>query len=165
MFFEIFKNIIQKKTRLQCIACYKHAYLICLLDNFFYNSFSIWTINFISASIYAEAKRERDKQNFESISMDNVIFLVCNEYSFDHTGCWRLAYKPIYRSPNHLMYSLNTTSKDYISEMFVVFLQDLLYSYVFCNIQCAKTALQKLVKSEALKVTVYRVYTDWHMLI
>lgn len=63
------------------------------------------------------------------------------------------------------MYSLNTTSKDYISEMFVVFLQDLLYSYVFCNIQCAKTALQKLVKSEALKVTVYRVYTDWHMLI
>lgn len=41
----------------------------------------------------------------------------------------------------------------------------LFYSYIFCHIQCAKTALQKLVKSEALKVTVYRVYTDWHMLI
>lgn len=41
----------------------------------------------------------------------------------------------------------------------------LLHSYIFCHIQCAKTALQKLVKSEALKVTVYRVYTDWHMLI
>lgn len=41
----------------------------------------------------------------------------------------------------------------------------LLYSYIFCHIQCAKTALQKLVKSEVLKVTVYRVYTDWHMLI
>lgn len=89
--------------------------------------------------------------------------LFLNEYSFDHTGCWRLAYKPIYRSPNHLVYSLISTSKDYISEVFMF--SSLLYSYIFCHIQCAKTALQKLVKSEALKVTVYRVYTDWHMLI
>lgn len=83
MFFEIFKNIIQKKTRLQCIACYKHAYLICLLDNCIHTIFFIihlvfeQLISFLHP--YAEAKRERDKQNFQSISMDNVIFLVCKE--------------------------------------------------------------------------------------
>lgn len=78
MFFEIFKNIIQKKTRLQCIACYKHAYLICLLDIFFIIHLVFeQLISFLHP--YAEAKRERDKQNFQSISMDNVIFLVCKE--------------------------------------------------------------------------------------
>lgn len=41
------------------------------------------------------------------------------------TGCWRLAYKPIYRSPNHLVCSLNSTSMDYISAMFHIFLPSL----------------------------------------
>lgn len=49
-----------------------------MLDNFFIIHLVFeQLISFLHP--YAEAKRERDKQNFQSISMDNVIFLVCKE--------------------------------------------------------------------------------------